>query len=138
VNTAELAFAEQFSAGWVAPTVERLMALLTDDVVLYQPHLPPLRGKPAATAEFTRLFRWLPALHGEVHRARGADGVVYIEWTMRVPLGRAVVSIPTVDRFLLRDGRGSERTVYFDQIPLIAGVLRHPSAWPGYLRYRAG
>lgn len=136
MSGAELAFAEQFAAGWAAPTAARLVALLTEDVVLYQPHLPPLRGKAAALAEFDRLFRWLPALHGEVHRARGGDGVVYIEWTMRFPLGNAVVDIAAVDRFLLRDGLGAERTVYFDQLPLIAGVLRHPSAWPGYVRYR--
>ena len=138
MSGAELVFAEQFAAGWAAPTPERLVALLTDDVVLYQPHLPPLRGKAAALAEFRRLFRWLPGLHGEVHRARGADGVLYIEWTMRFPLGGAVVPIPAVDRFYLRDGLGAERTVYFDQLPLIAGVLRHPSEWPGYVRYRFG
>jgi hypothetical protein len=136
VSNAELTFAEQFAAGWATPTAERLVTLLTDDVVLFQPHLPPLRGKAAALAEFRRLFRWLPRLHGEVHRARGSDGVVYIEWTMRFPFGRAVVDIPAVDRFFLRDGLGAERTVYFDQLPLMAGVLRHPSEWPGYLRYR--
>ena len=138
MSSAELAFAEQFAAGWAAPTPDRLVALLTDDVVLYQPHLRPVRGKAAALAEFRRLFRWLPGLHGEVHRARGADGVLYIEWTMRFPLGGAVVQIPAVDRFYLRDGLGAERTVYFDQLPLIAGVLRHPSEWPGYVRYRMG
>ncbi len=138
MSSAEAAFAEQFAASWAAPTVERLAALLTDDVVLYQPHLPPLRGKAAARAEFGRLFRWLPGLHGEVHRARGDGGVVYIEWTMRFPLAGRVVHIPAVDRFYLRDGLGAERTVYFDQIPLIAAVLRHPSVWPGYARYRFG
>jgi len=138
VSSAELTFADQFAAGWSAPTAERLVALLTDDVVLYQPQLPPLRGRAAARAEFDRLFRWLPGLHGEVHRARGADGVVYIEWTMHFPLGGSVVSIPAVDRFFLRDGLGAERTVYFDQLPLIVGVLRHLSEWSGYLRYRFG
>jgi hypothetical protein len=135
---AELRFAEQFAAGWAAPTAERLVALLAEDVILYQPHRPPLRGRAAAQREFTRLFRWLPGLHGDVHRARGADGVLFIEWTMRVPLGRAVVDIPAVDRFLLRDDLGAERTVYFDQLLFIAGVLRHPAAWAGYLRYRLG
>ena len=133
---AELRFAEQFARGWAAPTAEGLVALLAEDVVLYQPHLPPLRGRAAALREFRRLFRGLPSLHGTVHRARGADGVVFIEWTMHFPLGRGVVDIAAVDRFLLRDGLGAERTVYFDQVPLLAGVLRHPSAWPGYVRYR--
>lgn len=134
--SAELRFAQQFADGWAAPTAERLVALLAEDVVLYQPHLPPLRGRAAARAEFARLFRWLPGLHGTVHRARGADGVVFIEWTMHFPFGRRGVAIPAVDRFLLRDGLGLERTVYFDQVPLLAGVVLHPGVWPGYLRYR--
>lgn len=137
MSSPELEFAERFAAGWAAPTAERLAALLCEDVVLCQPHLPPLRGKEAALAEFRRLFTWLPGLHGQVHRARGADGVVFIEWTMRFPIGRGV-AIDAVDRFLLRDGLGAERTVYLDQLPLIAGVLRAPRAWSGYLRYRFG
>ncbi|MFN8641493.1 MAG: nuclear transport factor 2 family protein [Candidatus Binatia bacterium] len=134
--SAERRFAEQFAQAWAAPTAEGLVALLAEDVVLYQPHLPPLRGRSAALREFSRLFRWLPRLSGSVQRARGADDAVFIEWTMHFPFGHASVDIAAVDRFLLRDGLGIERTVYFDQVPLLAGVLRHPSAWPGYVRYR--
>ena len=137
MSQAELDFARRFAEGWAAPTAERLVTLLADDVVLLQPHLPPIRGRAAARAEFERLFRWLPGMRGVVHRARGDEGVLYIEWTMRLPIGRGV-AIDAVDRFLLRDGLGVERTVYFDQLPLIAGVLRNPRAWPGYLRYRFG
>ena len=137
MSQAELDFARRFAEGWAAPTAERLVTLLADDVVLLQPHLPPIRGRAAARAEFERLFAWLPGLHGVVHHARGDDGVLYIEWTMRLPIGRGL-AIDAVDRFLLRDGLGAERTVYFDQLPLIAGVLRSPSAWAGYARYRFG
>jgi len=134
----EQAFIAGFTAAWSAPTPERLVALLHDDVVLHQPHQPPIRGRAAAREEFRRLFTWLPALRGEVDRASGADGIVFIEWRMQFPLGRSGVEIPAVDRFALRDGLGVERVVYFDQIPLIAGVLMHPTAWPGFLRYRLG
>ena len=137
MSQAELDFARRFAEGWAAPTAERLVTLLADDVVLLQPHLPPIRGRAAARAEFERLFRWLPGMRGVVHRARGDDSVLYIEWTMRLPIGRGL-AIDAVDRFLLRDGLGAERTVYFDQLPLIAGVLRSPSAWAGYARYRFG
>jgi len=133
----ERAFADGFAAAWNAPTPERLIALLHDDVVLYQPQLPPIRGRAAALSEFQRLFRWLPALRGDVDRASGADGAVFIEWRMQFPFGRRV-EIAAVDRFLLRDGLGIERIVYFDQLPLMLGLLRHPSAWPRYARYRLG
>ena len=75
-----------------------------------------------------------------MHRARGADGVVYIEWTMRFPLGGAVVDVSQpIDRFLLaRRSWVRNGPCIFDQLPLIAGVLRHPTEWAGYLRYRFG
>jgi hypothetical protein len=132
----ERAFADAFAAAWNAPSPERLVALLHADVVLQQPHKPPIRGRAAALAEFQHLFAWLPGLRGEVDRNSGADGVVFIEWRMLLPLGRRGVVIPAVDRFLVRDGLALERTVYFDQLPFIAAVLTHPRAWPGFVRYR--
>lgn len=132
------AFIAAFADAWTRPTPERLVALLAEDVVLYQPHLPPIRGRAAARAEFRRLFRWLPGLHGEVLRGCGSGELAFIEWRMRTPLGRSVLDIPAVDRFRLRDGLGIERVVYFDQMRMILGVLRHPGAWPGFLRYRFG
>ena len=41
---------------------ERLVELLHTDVVLYQPHVPAIRGRQAALQEFRRLFRRLPEL----------------------------------------------------------------------------
>jgi hypothetical protein len=134
----EQTFARRFADAWKRPTPEKLIELLHPDVLLYQPHLPPIRGREAAKAEFERLFRWLPGLHGEVERSCGADGVVFIEWEMRFPIGREPVRIPAVDRFLLRDGLGIEREVYFDQQPLYLALLARPDAWAGFLRYRFG
>jgi hypothetical protein len=123
---------------WSEPTAERLVALLHEDVVLYQPHLPPIRGRDAACREFRKLFRWLPGLHGEVERYSGSGGVVFIEWELKVPVGRRRLSLPAVDRFRLDGELGIERTVYFDQLRLIAIVALHPRLWPGYWRYRFG
>jgi SnoaL-like protein len=55
-------FVEAFESAWSRPTPERLIALLDPDVVLLQPHLPPIRGRDAALKEFRRLLTWLPAL----------------------------------------------------------------------------
>ena len=131
-------FAAAFAAAWSAPTPERLCALLDPDVVLLQPHRPPIRGRDAALADFRRLFAWLRGLHGEVDRASGDGDVVFIEWRMRLPVGDDVVTVRAIDRFLLRGGLGLERAVYFDQLALVRAVLAHPSLLPGWLRYRAG
>src|SRR5262245_28068127 len=109
----EQEFAQRFADVWKHPSPEQLVALLHPEVVLYQPNAPPIRGKDAARAEFERLFRWLPGLYGTVERATGAQGVIFIEWQMHFPIGRQGLAIRAVDRFLLQDGLGIERVVYF-------------------------
>ncbi len=131
-------FSDRFAEAWSEPTPERLAALLHPDVVLYQPHLPPIRGREAARREFERLFAWIPTLHGEVHRACEDGELVFVEWTMKLPIGGDEVRIRAVDRFLVADGLGVERAVYFDQVALLRAVLSHPGLVPGFLRYRRG
>ena len=133
----EQEFAQRFADAWKHPTPEQLTELLHPRVVLYQPYGPPIRGRAAARAEFVRLLRWLPGLHGTVERTMGAGGVIFIEWLMKFPIGRRGVSIRAVDRFLLRDGLGIERAVYFNQLRLVTAILTHPSSWLGFLRYRS-
>jgi hypothetical protein len=131
-------FAKRFEQAWQAPMPDRLVALLREDVVLYQPHLPPLRGKPAVHREFRKLLAWLPGLHSVVKGWQGDDGLLFIEHELRAPMGTSTIRIPAVDRFRLVDGLAAERVVYFDQVRLITAVLRHPRLWTGYLRYRFG
>ena len=133
---AEQDFIRRFAEVWAEPTADKLTELLHPDVVLYQPHLKVIRGKDAARAEFERLFRWLPGLHGEVERSAASDGVVFVEWKMRCPIGNAEVTLRTIDRFLLQDGLAIERAAFFSQLPLLSYVAGHPATWPGYLRYR--
>lgn len=134
----ELVFADRFAQAWAAPTADRLVEILHDDVVLYQPHRPPIRGKDAAHAELGRLLRSLPGLHGRVDRVAGADGLVFIEWRMILPDGSRGVSLPAVDRFFVQDGLGRERIVYFDQLALMVKLLRHPRLLARFARYRFG
>lgn len=133
----ELEFAARFARAWARPTPESLVALLHEDVRLYQPHHAAIHGKAAAQAEFTRLLGRLPGLHGIVDRAQGADDELFIEWRMILP-GPKPASIGMVDRFLLRDGLALERRVYFDQLALLVTVIRQPRLWTGFLRYRLG
>jgi SnoaL-like domain len=134
--TIEQEFVQRFADVWKHPSPERLVALLHPEVVLYQPYGQPIRGKAAARAEFERLLRWLPGLYGVVKRATGAQGVVFIEWQMHFPIGRQGLVIKAVDRFLLRDGLGIERAVYFNQLPLVAAIVANPQVWSGFIRYR--
>jgi hypothetical protein len=61
---------------------------------------------------------------------------VFIEWRMQLPVGNGLVSIPAVDRFRIVDGLGIERVVYFDQMALATALLKHPSLWLSFVKYR--
>jgi hypothetical protein len=134
--SAEQDFARRFAEVWAKPAPEKLAALLHENVVLLQPHLPPIRGRTAAFDEMRRLLDCGPELHGEVIRATGADGIVFIEW--RVKLTADHKGIPAVDRFFIDGGLARERLVYFDQLALITALLVRPRLWPGFIRYRFG
>lgn len=131
-------FSEYFAEAWGHPTPDNLVALLHDDVVLYQPQRSPVRGKTAAYAEFQRLLHWLPGLHGAIDRFLEQDDTAFIEWRLQLPVSGKLVSIPAVDRFLLRDGLGIERVVYFDQMLMNSIVAGHPRLWAGAVKYRLG
>ncbi len=78
----------------------------------------------------------MPGTRGEIDRSCSEGDLVYIEWRLIFPIGKRGVTLPAVDRFLLKDGLGHERRVFFDQMPLILAVLVRPWLWPGFLRYR--
>lgn len=129
-------FSERFEEAWKSPSADRLAELFADDVVLFQPHLPPVRGKKAAIAEFNHLFAWLPGTHSVVQRWRESPELAFIEHVLHFPVGGEFIRIPSVDRFKLKEGLAIERVAYFDRVKLISAILRHPSLWPGFIRYR--
>jgi hypothetical protein len=130
-------FTEAFAEAWGRPTPGKLVELLHPDVVLYQPHRPPVRGREEAYKEFNRLLAWLPGLHGVVHRSVRQGAIVFIEWQMKLPLGRRVASIGAVDRLRLEtDELAIEREVYFDRMALLRALWSSPARWLGYLSYR--
>jgi ketosteroid isomerase-like protein len=131
------AFVERFAEAWGASDVERLLALLADDIVLKQPILPTSVGKAAARDAFTRLFVAFPNLTADVHRwaAEGSD-LVFIEFTLNCDFGGRELSWSAVDRFRLRDGLALERVSYFDALPLLLKILGRPQGWRGLARAR--
>jgi ketosteroid isomerase-like protein len=129
-------FVERFAGAWGASDVDRLLALLAEDVVLKQPMAPTTVGKAAARDAFTRLFVAFPGLTATVHRWAAEGELTFIEFTLRCGFGGRELSWPAVDRFLLRDGLAAERVSYFDALPLFLKILMRPRGWPGLARAR--
>jgi hypothetical protein len=127
------AFVARFESAWATSDTERLLELLTDDVVLIQPAMPVTSGKQAARDAFNRLFRLIPDLHTKVHRWAARGDFLFIEFTLVGTFGGAEVSWPAVDRFVLRGGFGAERISYFDPLPLMLTTLKRPRGWRRFL-----
>jgi ketosteroid isomerase-like protein len=127
-------FVDRFRDAWSTSSVDELMALLTDDVVLVQPGVPSTRGKAAAREQFSRLLRMIPDLHVSVERWAARDDYIFIEFSLVGTFGGREIRWPAVDRFHVDDGVASERISYFDSVPVFLQVLRRPRGWRRMLR----
>ena len=125
-----------FTRAWADPDVDRFVALLHPDVLLLQPVTKPIHGREAGRREFARLLAWLPDLRGTVDQASAAGDAVLIAWRLAFTLGRAPYVLRIVDRIVVADRLIREREAYYDSLGFMLSLLRRPSAWGGYLRYR--
>jgi ketosteroid isomerase-like protein len=128
-------FVQAFADGWAGPHADRLLDLLDAHVRLVQPIFPPTTGRDAARADFfAPLVRFLPDVRLEVDRWTASGDIVMIEWTGSATLAGRPLRWSGIDRFIISGGRAIERVAYFDAVPLLVAVLRHPSCWPAFLR----
>lgn len=132
-------FVARFAAFWRAPSVDGLDALLAPRVRLVAPLTPTTETLADGKRAFAGMLALVPDLTAEVHRWGPAEGGVLIEFTLSGSAAGAALSWPAVDRIALgEDGLATERVSYFDSLPLVRTVLRHPRAWPGFLRNQLG
>ena len=129
-----------FAAGWRDPAgprefVEHFSPLLDPEIRLIQPLMPELVGLEAFRRGFAEpLFDLIPDIHGTV-RGWAADGhTIWIELEIEGTLGGRPVTIETIDRITLHEGRAIERRAFLDPLPLLGAVLTRPRAWPRFAR----
>ena len=121
-------FVERFADGWAGPHPERLLDLLHPDVRLIQPIFPPTLGRAAAEARLFRpLFRFMPDMRLAVVRWSAAGDAT-------ATVGGRPLRWSGVDRFLLVEGRATERVSWFDGVPLFLAMLSRPACWPAFWR----
>jgi hypothetical protein len=134
------AWVEMFAAGWRDPVdadsfTDHFAPWFEPEMRLIQPSVAPVVGIDAFREEFARpLFELVPDLHGTVEGWASNGDTVYIELRLEGTLGRRGFEMHTCDRIKLRDGKAIERFAYLDPTPLLAAVLRSPTAWPKFIR----
>jgi len=121
-----LDFVRRFSEAWSAPTVERLNALLHEDVRLIQPMEPEVNGLDGASEMWRNLLSMIPDISGEVLSWAGRGDIVLIEFRMGGTFGGRRLEWVTADRIRLQDGLVRERIAYFDPLPLIGAIVTRP------------
>lgn len=132
------AFLNTFVEGWREPqSLERFLShflpFVDPDVRLRQP-LGTEHGHDGFERVFRRLFTLMPDVHGEVQEAVVRPDGLLIILRMQGSLGGSPYAWNVVDRITLQDGRLVERHAYFDPLPLLAAVIRRPTAWPRAIR----
>lgn len=131
-----------FDEVWEAPRerLERLLALLSDDIVLKAPTRPPVsRGKAAGRRAFQRAFKAFPDLHARSKRWAVSGDVLFIEMTFTATVAGKPLSWDSVDRFIFRDGEAIERIAFFqDSQAVLRRLRRTPAGWLQLLRLAAG
>ena len=129
-NTPSENFPEIFAAAWANPTLDSLMAPLRDEVVLVQPLSRDLFGKAEARKTFAKTLKRFPGVCGTVHGHAISDDLhLYIDWTLRAPIGGRMIAVPIIDKFWFLDGLVSKRIAYFDPAPIIKATLKSPRQW---------
>ncbi len=131
-----------FDRVWADPrrNLERLLLLLSEDVVLKAPTRPPMsRGRDAGRRAFQRAFRAFPDLEAKSRRWAMAGDALFIEMTFTATVAGRSLSWDSVDRFLFRDGEAVERIAFFQDSTLVLRQLRrHPAGWSQLIRLAAG
>jgi SnoaL-like protein len=134
------AFVTAFTEGWRAPSegdafADHFEPWFSPDVRMIQPQLAPVVGLRAFREDFVRpLFELIPDLHGIVEGWAASGDVIYIELRLEGTVGRRRVTMRSVDRITLRDGKVVERVANLDPTPLVAAVVRTPTVWPRFVR----
>ncbi len=118
------------------PQLDRFIELLHPDVRLLQPVTTPIVGRQAAREEFARLLAWLPDMRGTVDRTAMREDTLLIAWRLRFTLGTGPYELRIVDRIVVAEALIREREAYYDSLALMIALVRRPSAWAGYWRYR--
>ena len=126
-----------FKALWTDPRAHhyRFLEHFSPDVVLRAPLAGRTRGRAAGYAAFRRTFALLPDLTAQVHDWSVSGRAVYIAMTFRTAV-RGPFEWRSVDVLQLSGDDVVERRAYFDPLPLLGYVLRHPSLVWRWVRLR--
>jgi limonene-1,2-epoxide hydrolase len=133
-------FPDLFAQGWALPKpepfLEYFLPMIAEDAVFVQPMFPRAVGHQQIKRTFQQLFALMPDVTAVPVHTATREQIVFIESKCTATLASQLVQFTVCDRFEIQDGKITQRCSYSDPVPLLAGVLRHPSIWPRALKAR--
>ncbi len=130
-------FVRRFERFWSTRSLELLDDLFVADARMEAPMTPTTRTLAEGKRAFAAIFELIPDLGTEVHAWGPTEDGVLIDFTASGTAAGTPVSWRAVDRFVVgEDGLATERVSFFDPLPLVLALLRHPRSWPVFLRSR--
>lgn len=137
-NWDPLALIGHLGAGWQLPDVDAFIdyfhPLVHRDVRSSQPLSPQRVGVEQWDRQFRQIFALLPGVIATIRSWSATRPHVYVEFDITAPRRRRSFYMTSCDRFTLDDGLITERLVYFDPLPLLGHIVRHPRRWPAAIR----
>jgi limonene-1,2-epoxide hydrolase len=114
--------------------LEYFLPLISTDAVFVQPGFPDAKGHAQIARMFRRLFTLFPDLSATPRCSAAAGDTVFIESVGAATAGRRTVQFEVCDRFVIRDGKITQRRSYTDPTSTIFALGRSPSSWPRIIK----
>lgn len=111
-----------FCQAWTGPDLDRVIAMLSADIVYHNLPLQPLTGKPAVET-YLRAAGPFDDCHWEVRHIAGAGEQVLTERVDRMVVGGHSIQLPVMGSFRVRQGQICEWRDYFD-------LASYRAQWP--------
>ncbi len=111
-----------FCRAWSGPDIERVLAMLSDDILYHNIPLPPLHGKDAVSAYLRAAGPFDECRWDVLHIAATGDHVLTERIDRMVVSGQEII-LPVMGAFRVRDYHICEWRDYFD-------LASYRSQWP--------
>lgn len=115
-------FVERFTSLWADPHPDGFPPMFHPEATIYWPGMAGPMSPPEVAAHFRDVVQaMVPDIRLTPQRWASAGEIVFIEWVITGTRDSGPLSLPGVDRFVLRGDKAVAMRAYFDTAVLLGG-----------------